>query len=142
MNKLVENRQSLGQLTLDELADYLASTGVSSQNSNTAQAEFLRRQTKAVMDTASATKWNSNYILVSVVVLALSSLLSAGATMYAAYYAAQTASVSLAAPVIQPAPSLQAAPTLQAAPILRSAPVPPLPVPPTPASAPAFKKNN
>lgn len=137
MNRLVENRQTLGQLTLDELADYMASTGVSSQNSNTAEAEFLRRQTKAVMDTASATRWNSNYMLVSVVVLTISSLLTAGAAMYAAYYASQVT------PTLQAAPAVQVAPSLQVAPTQRSVPVAPLPFPPpnVPAPTPAVKKN-
>ncbi len=110
MNKLVETRQSLGQLTIDELADYMASTGVSSQNANTAQAEFLRRQTNSIDDTARATRSHSRYILSSVAVLALSSMLAAGALVYLAYnssqatYAAQMMHAVQATQVTQVAP--------------------------------------
>jgi hypothetical protein len=47
MNTLVNDRQRIGALSLDDLADHMASVGVGSQNDQVARAEFLRRQTLA-----------------------------------------------------------------------------------------------
>lgn len=121
MNKLVETRQALGELTLDELADYMASTGVSSQNANTAQAEFLRRQTSSIVQTGTATRSNARYMLAAVVVLTLSSLLSATAMVYTAHRTTQVAHMAQAQQVTEIAPL-----------------VPPAPVP---APVPAIKKS-
>jgi uncharacterized membrane protein YebE (DUF533 family) len=129
MNKLVETRQSLGQLTLDELADYMASTGVTSQNSNTAQAEFLRRQTSSIVETAMAARWNSRYMLASVVVLALGSVLTAGAMMYMVYHASQATQSAQVAPSAQVAQSAQITPSAQVAPLLPQPPPAPAPAP-------------
>jgi hypothetical protein len=81
MNTLVNDRQRIGALSLDDLADHMASVGVGSQNDQVARAEFLRRQTlaageaaKAAEETAAYTRRNAHYILLSVVVLAVSSI--------------------------------------------------------------------
>ena len=77
-------RQNLGTKSDDEVADWMAGVGPNSQNDMTARAEFLRRQTalqreaaQAAKDTATYTKKNARYMLWSVIVLAVSSLISA-----------------------------------------------------------------
>ena len=64
------DRRRLGSLTLDELADEMASAQVGSPASSIFLAEVARRQTKAQRD-------NARYMLASVVVLALASVVSA-----------------------------------------------------------------
>ena len=72
MGDLASLRREIGQKTLDELADWMAYTG--GDNTQVANAEFLRRQTSFAEDAAKATKANARYMLWSVVVLAASSV--------------------------------------------------------------------
>ena len=85
-------RQDLGTKTDDEVADWMAGVGSGSQNDMTARAEFLRRQTQlqreatqAAKDTATYTKENARYMLGSVIVLAISALISAVITIVQYY---------------------------------------------------------
>ena len=73
MNQLINQRQNLGNMTLDQLADWTASIGVGSQNDQVAKAEFLRRQTVAAERSATATIDNARYMLYSVIAIALTS---------------------------------------------------------------------
>jgi len=68
-------RQNLAQMSLDVLTDKMAEMGNS--NIQTCQAEFLRRQTRAIEDTANYTRRNARYMLWSVIVLAVSSVVTA-----------------------------------------------------------------
>jgi hypothetical protein len=77
-------RQDLGTKSDDEVADWMAGVGPGSPNEMTARAEFLRRQTalqreatQAAGDTATYTQRSARYMLWSVIVLAISSLISA-----------------------------------------------------------------
>jgi len=84
-------RQSLGTKSDDEVADWMSDISPGSNNEMTARAEFLRRQTllqreatqaakdaaQAAKDTAIYTKKNARYMLWSVVVLAVASVVSA-----------------------------------------------------------------
>jgi 2-phosphoglycerate kinase len=79
---LAEQRQNLGKLSLDELADWMASVTMNSQNDQMVRAEFLRRQTLAAEDTAGYTKTNARYMLWSVIALAASSLIALIITIF------------------------------------------------------------
>ena len=77
-----EIRQELGRMSDDDVADRMAYYG--NNNVITAQAEFLLRQTKAAKESAQATKAtaaytkrNARYMLWSVIVLAVSSAITA-----------------------------------------------------------------
>lgn len=74
-------RKDLGVMSLDDLANWMATISAGSPNDQVAKAEFLRRQTQAQIDSAEATKItavftsrNAKYLLWSVVVLAASSI--------------------------------------------------------------------
>lgn len=73
MNELTNARKDLGKKTLDELADWMAEYG--GNTVGVAQAEFLRRQTQAALDTAEFTKKNARYMLWSVIVLSASAFI-------------------------------------------------------------------
>lgn len=86
MNTQIPVRQSLAELSLDDLTDKMAEMGNS--NIQTCQAEFLRRQTVlqaeatcATKDTADYTRRNARYMLWSVIVLAISSVISTMVTV-------------------------------------------------------------
>jgi hypothetical protein len=77
-------RQSLGTKSDDEVADWMASISPGTPNEMTARAEFFRRQTalqreatQAASDTATYTQRNARYMLWSVIVLTISSVISA-----------------------------------------------------------------
>jgi hypothetical protein len=71
------DRKQLGQMTLDEVANFAGDVTAGSANDQVAKAEFLRRQTLAAEETASFTRRNARYMLLSVVVIAVSSTTSA-----------------------------------------------------------------
>jgi hypothetical protein len=71
---LAQQRQALGKLSLDDLADWMAGITMNSQNDQLVRAEFLRRQTLAAEETAAFTRSNARYLLWSVIVLAASSI--------------------------------------------------------------------
>lgn len=84
-------RQSLSEKSLDDLADWMAAIGGTSdsENGRTARAEFLRRQTvlqeeatKASKDTAEYTKRTARYMLWSVIVIAVASVIQAVVAVY------------------------------------------------------------
>lgn len=58
--------------TLDEVANMMVGIHPESKESQRAKAEFLRRQTHAIQETAAATKKYTLYMLISVVLLLLS----------------------------------------------------------------------
>ncbi|UCC97466.1 MAG: hypothetical protein JSW66_16690 [Phycisphaerales bacterium] len=58
--------------SLDEVAEMMAGCQPSSMIDQKAKAEFLRRQTQAIQETAKATKNHSFYMLISVILLLLS----------------------------------------------------------------------
>jgi hypothetical protein len=58
--------------SLDEVADMMAGCQPTSMIDQKAKAEFLRRQTHAIQETAKATKKYSFYMLVSVILLLVS----------------------------------------------------------------------
>jgi hypothetical protein len=64
--------KDLTHLPLNEVAKTMAETQPSSMNDQAAQAEFLRRQTMAIQETASATRKYTLYMLISVVLLLIS----------------------------------------------------------------------
>jgi hypothetical protein len=84
-------RQELGRLSDDEVADWLSTRGPASPDEMVAQAEFLRRETglqreatqaakdaaQAAKDTAEYTKRNARYMLWSIVVLTASAAVTA-----------------------------------------------------------------
>ena len=74
MNKLVEERHRLESMSVDELADWAASTGPNSENDQLARAEFLRRQTTALEDTAQFTRRGALAMIISAVVLTVSAI--------------------------------------------------------------------
>lgn len=82
MNTQIPVRQSLAELSLDDLTDKMAEMGNS--NIQTCQAEFLRRQTVLQKDTAEYTRRNARYMLWSVIVLAISSVISTMVTVVVA----------------------------------------------------------
>jgi hypothetical protein len=76
-----KDRQVLGGQSLDDLADRMASVTPGSPNDQAVRAEFLRRQTLAAIDEATAaqdtakfTRNSARYMLWSVIVLALPSM--------------------------------------------------------------------
>ena len=73
MSHLAQTRQELGNRSLDALADWMAEYG--GNTVGVAQAEFLRRQTQAALDTAEFTKKNARYMLWSVIVLSASAFI-------------------------------------------------------------------
>jgi hypothetical protein len=80
-----EVRRSLATKSLDDLADWMAEHGSSA--AETGHAEFMRRQTllqtestQADKDTARSTQRSATYMAVSVIVLAFSSVSTAGIT--------------------------------------------------------------
>jgi len=77
-------RRDFANKTLDELADWKASVSPGTANDQLADAEFTRRQTvlqqeatQAAIESAVYTKRNALYMLLSVIVLALSGIFSA-----------------------------------------------------------------
>lgn len=79
---LAQQRQALGKLSLDDLADWMAGVSMNTPNDQLARAEFLRRQTLAAEDTADFTRQNARYMLFSVFVLALSSIITLFLTIF------------------------------------------------------------
>ena len=82
---LHEVRKSLATKSLDELADWMAEQ--ESSHPKVAEAEFMRRQTllqaestQAEKDTAQFTRRSARYMLASVIVLAISAVISASIT--------------------------------------------------------------
>jgi len=75
MNNLVEARRRLETMSVDELADWAASIGPNSDENKLARAEFLRRQTAALEDTAEYTRRGALAMIVSAVVLTLSAII-------------------------------------------------------------------
>jgi hypothetical protein len=78
---LAQQRQNLGKMSLDELADWMAGISMNSPNDQIVRAEFLRRQTEAAQESAEAatetadyTRNSARYMFWSVVVLAASSI--------------------------------------------------------------------
>ena len=71
------DRKQLGQMSLDEVADFMGNVTAGSANDQAAKAEFLRRQTLAAQETASFTRKNARYLLASVIVIAITSALNA-----------------------------------------------------------------
>ncbi|EKD73163.1 MAG: hypothetical protein ACD_45C00426G0005 [uncultured bacterium] len=61
---------------LEKVADVMAGCLTDSINDRAAQAEFCMRQTRAVIDTADATKKYTKYMFWSVVILAVSSVVN------------------------------------------------------------------
>jgi hypothetical protein len=59
-------------LSLDEVAEMMAGCQPDSMSDQKAKAEFLRRQTKAIQDSAAATGRYTLYMLVSVILLLVS----------------------------------------------------------------------
>jgi hypothetical protein len=81
MDNLIKDRQVLGDQSLDDLTDRMASVTIGSPNDQAVRAEFLRRQTlaaieaaKAAENTAKFTRDSARYMLWSVAVLAISSV--------------------------------------------------------------------
>jgi hypothetical protein len=70
-------RQGLGSKSLDEIADWMASAKPDSQSIQIGQVEFSRRLTKAAEETAKHTKSNAHYMMWSVIVIAITSILNA-----------------------------------------------------------------
>jgi hypothetical protein len=70
-------RKALGAMTLDEVADWKAMVSRDSTSDQVADAEFLRRQTKAAEDTARFTRVSAICMAASVMVIAVTSTLSA-----------------------------------------------------------------
>lgn len=64
--------EKLKDKTLEEVSEYMAGGEAISQVDHEARAEFLRRQTEAVIETAKHTKRYAKYMFWSVVFLALS----------------------------------------------------------------------
>jgi cytochrome c-type biogenesis protein CcmH/NrfG len=58
--------------SLDEVTQMMADCEPNSMNDQKARAEFLRRQTKAIQESAAATKRYTLYMLISVVLLLIS----------------------------------------------------------------------
>jgi len=71
MNKLEEERRRLGSMSLEELTDWTASSAPNSENDQVARAEFFRRQTSALEETAQFTRRGAIGAIVSAAVLAL-----------------------------------------------------------------------
>jgi hypothetical protein len=84
-----ETRRKLADFSLDELADWMAENTAGSYMEVIARAEFLRRQalsqdaaTEAARDTAKFTRESARYLLWSVVVLAISSMVTLVVTIF------------------------------------------------------------
>jgi hypothetical protein len=80
-------RRDIADKSLDELADWKAVVNPGTANDQVANAEFMRRQfvlqqqsTTAAVDTASYTRRNAFYMLLSVAVLTISGIVSASIT--------------------------------------------------------------
>lgn len=78
-------RQTLANKSLDEIADFMSGVTAGSINDQAAKAEFLLRQTQfqqqatdATIQTATETQRYTRYMFWSVVILAVSSVLSFG----------------------------------------------------------------
>ncbi len=69
MDTSVEERQKLGKMTLDELADWAARHHDLPVNRALSSAEFQRRQTAAAEATARFTRKMALYMLLSVLAL-------------------------------------------------------------------------
>jgi hypothetical protein len=72
MGQFLAAGSSLRNKSLDELTDWVLDTP---GHAEIAQAEFLRRQTQAMMDTAEFTRQNARYMLWSVIILAASAFI-------------------------------------------------------------------
>ena len=72
MGQFLAAGRSLRNKSLDELTDWVLDTP---GHAEIAQAEFLRRQTQAMMDTAEFTRQNARYMLWSVIILAASAFI-------------------------------------------------------------------
>jgi len=64
--------KDIKNLSLEDVAEIMSSCQPSSMMDQRAKAEFLRRQTLAIQDTAGATKKYTLYMLLSVVMLLIS----------------------------------------------------------------------
>jgi ethanolamine utilization microcompartment shell protein EutL len=82
MNKPVEERRRLSTVSLEELTDWTASIAPNSENDQVARAEFLRRQTSALEDTAQFTRRGALAMLVSAAVLVVSVIAAAIFTFF------------------------------------------------------------
>ena len=68
---LVGERQTLGNMTLDELADYAAGVDLGARENQVVLAEFNRRQTLATETTGKFTRRMACYMFLSVIALAV-----------------------------------------------------------------------
>jgi len=67
----------LTNMSLENLALYMGGGQPGSMHDQAGKAEFLRRQTLAIQETATATKRHSFYMLLSVVLLVLTAIVGA-----------------------------------------------------------------
>jgi hypothetical protein len=86
---MTADRREVSELSLDELADWLADRSHGPQTDMIGTTEFLYRQTllqkkatDATIETALYTRQNARYMLWSVVALALSSIATLLVTVY------------------------------------------------------------
>jgi hypothetical protein len=73
---MVEERNKLANKTLDELSDLMAGCAPNSLQDQAVRAEFLRRQTQAQIDAASATIKSAYGVLATVAVAVIALLVS------------------------------------------------------------------
>jgi hypothetical protein len=74
--------EDLAKMSLAEIAEKMANARPGSEFDHISQAEFLRRQTEAAIETARFTRQNARYMLWSVVVLAVSAFATFVVTIF------------------------------------------------------------